>query len=221
MTTNKKTKKTKKTVKKTKLTPEKALVVVKSKFTRNLALVILIGTASFFLAKRYKSQFIVSTVNRHPISRFQLNSLLNERYGQAILDELVTQTLIKDLLKENSIEITEADIEEEISNLKLELGGDEVFEATLAQYGLTLEKLKERLQITLGQKKLASTLFSPEVTDEEVSDYFTQNAASFEGRTLPELEAEIKLNLLDQKLQLEFNTWFEEQKETASIRTFI
>lgn len=218
MTTNKKTKKT---IKKTKLTPEKALSMVKSKFTRNLVLVILFGTASFFLAKKYKSQFIVATVNRHPISRFQLNSVLNERYGQVVLDELVTQTLIKDLLSENSIEITEADIEEEINNLKLELGGDEIFEATLAQYGLTLEKLKERLQITLGQKKLASALFSPEVTDEEVANYFTQNAASFEGKTLPELEADIKANLLDQKLQQEFNTWFEEQKENATIRMFI
>jgi len=216
-----KTKKTNKKVNKSKLALPKAIPMFKTNFTKNLIIVLLVGSASFFLAKRYKSHFIVATVNYHPISRFQLNKVLGERYGQVVLDELISQTLVKDLLKENSLEVTETDIEEEITKLKTELGGDQVFEATLAQYGLTLDKLKERLETTLGQKKLASALFSPEVTDEEVSESYTQNAAAFEGKTFQEVEADIRSNLLDQKLQLEFNTWFEEQKEKASIRSFI
>jgi len=216
-----KTKKTNKTVNKSKLSLSKTMPKFKTKFTKNLVIVLLVGTASFFLAKRYKSQFIVATVNYQPISRFQLNKVLSERYGQVVLDELISQALIKDLLKENSIEITEADIEEEITNLKTQLGGDQVFEATMAQYGLTLDKLKERLETTLGQKKLASALFSPEITSDEVSEYYIQNTAAFEGKTFQEVEADIKNNLLDQKLQQEFNTWFEDKKENASIRSFI
>ena len=216
-----KTKKTKTTIKKANQKLTKVMPMLKTKFTKNLIIVLLVGTAAFFLAKRYKSHFIVATVNYQPISRFQLNKVLSERYGQTVLDELITQTLIKDLLKENNIEVTESDIEEEITKLKTQLGGDEVFEATLAQYGLTLDKLKERLLLTLGQQKLASSLFSPEVTSEEAKEYFTQNAAAFEGKTLLEVEEEIKINLLDQKLQQEFNTWFTEQKEEASIRSFI
>lgn len=211
MATNKKTKKS---VKKLKLN-------LKSRFTKNLILVFLVGSTSFFLAKRYKSQFIVATVNYQPISRFQLNKLLVERYGQMVLDELINQTLIKDLIKQNNVSVTDADIEEEIGNLKTQLGGDQVFEATLAQYGLTLDQLKERLETTIGQKKLAEVLFSPEVKSEEVSEYYNQNKTLFQGKTLPEVEEDIKANLLDQKLQQEFNTWFTEQKEKASIRSFI
>ncbi|MBU1071454.1 hypothetical protein KKG65_03545 [Patescibacteria group bacterium] len=194
---------------------------LKSKFVKNLTIVFLVGSVSFLLAKKYKSQFIVATVNYQPISRFELNKLLTERYGQETLNELINQALIKDLLKANNIKITEGDIEEEINNLKTQLGGGEVFETTLAQYGLTLDQLKERLTITLGQKKLAQGLFNLEVTDEEVSQYYIQNKAMFETKTLEEVTEEIKTGLLDQKLQQEFNTWFTEQKEKASIRSFI
>ena len=105
------------TRKKTKNPLEKLNINFKSKFAKNLALVLLVGTVSFFLASKYKNQFIVATVNYQPVSRFQLNRLLNERYGQMVLDELISQTLIKSLIKENNIEVTEADIEEEIANL--------------------------------------------------------------------------------------------------------
>jgi foldase protein PrsA len=194
---------------------------LKSRFVKNLILVVLVGSTSFLLAKKYKSQFIVATVNYQPISRFQLNKLLTERYGQDVLDELINQTLIKDLIKKNNVSVTAADIETEIANLKTQLGGEEVFQATLAQYGLTLDLLKEKLEVTLGQKKLAENLFNPEVSNEEVSEYFTQNKALFNDKTLPEVEEEIKANLIDQKLQQEFSTWFTEQKEKASIRSFI
>jgi len=218
MTTNKKTKKI---VKKSKSALLKNIPLMKSSFAKNLALVLLIGVSSFLLAKKYRGQFIAATVNYQPISRFQLNKLLNERYGQIVLDELINQALIKDLLKENNIEVTEADIEEEINNLKTQLGGEQVFEATIAQYGLTLDQLKERLEITIGQKKLSQTLFNPEVTSEEVAEYYNQNKILFDKKTLSEVEEEIRANILDQKLQQEFSSWFTEQKEKASIRSFI
>ena len=207
-------KKTKKTVKKLKLN-------LKPGFAKNLILVLLVGSVSFLLAKRYKGQFIAATVNYQPISRFNLNKSLTEKYGEVVLDELINQALVQDLIKKNGVEVTDTDIEEEVANLKLQLGGDEVFEATLAQYGLNLDQLKERLQVTIGQRKLASVMFSPEVTDEEVLEYYTQNEASLEGRPLSEIQEDIKASLLDQKLQQEFSTWFAEQREAATIRSFI
>lgn len=211
MTTNKKTLKT---IKKLNLN-------LKSKFVKNLAIVLLVGSVSFLLAKKYKNQFIVATVNYQTISRFQLNKLLVDRYGQEALDELINQTLIERLIKENNVTVTPEDVEAEVAKLKTQLGGDEVFEATLAQYGLTLSQLKERLKTTIGQKKLAEVLFNPEVSDEEAQEYFTQNKAMFEDKAFEETKEEIKLNLHDQKLQQEFTTWFTEQREKASIRSFI
>lgn len=207
---------------KTKKTKTKKIKLnLNPRFAKNLALVLLVGSTSFLLAKKYKGQFIAATVNYQPISRFKLNQLLNERYGQAVLDELINQTLIEDLLKKNNIEITQDNINEEIENLKTQLGGDQALQTTLAQYDLTLDQLKKRLEITIGQKKLAESLFSPEVTNQEVSQYYSQNKTLFKDKLLPEVEAEIKAGLFDQKLQQEFNSWFTEQKEKASIRSFI
>ncbi len=202
-------------------TKTKSKLNLNPKFVKNLAIVILVGTVSFLLAKKYKNQFIVATVNYQTISRFQLNKLLVDRYGQEALDELINQTLIEGLIKENNVTVTPEDVEAEVAKLKTQLGGDEVFEATLAQYGLTLSQLKERLKTTIGQKKLAEVLFNPEVSDEEAQEYFTQNKAMFEDKAFEETKEEIKLNLHDQKLQQEFTTWFTEQREKASIRSFI
>jgi parvulin-like peptidyl-prolyl isomerase len=223
--------KTKKTVNRTSLTKKvgnrslvlnkKLLPFLKSGLAKKLVIILLVGIASFLLAKKYRSQFIVATVNYQPISRFQLNQLLGERYGQVVLDELVNQTLIKDLMKENKVTVTTEDVEEEIGNLKEQLGGDQAFEAAIAQYGLTLDQLKERLEITLGQRKLSRSLFSPEVTENEVLEYYSQNQSMFGSTSFPDVKEDIKLNLLDQKLQQEFNVWFEEQREKASIRLFI
>jgi hypothetical protein len=211
----------KKTIKEIKFAPSRISPLLNSKFFKNLITVLVIGSISFLLAKKYRNQFIVATVNRQVVSRFQLNKLLSERYGQEVLDELINQTLIQDLLKENNIKVTEEDIDLEINNLKAQLGGDEVFNATLEQYELTLDNLKKRLELTVGQRKLAQSLFNPEVTSQEVADYYTQNKTMFEPKTLEDVAEEIKVSLFDQKLQQEFGTWFTDQREKASIRSFI
>lgn len=190
-------------------------------FAKKIGIVILAGIAVFLVAKRFKSQFIVATVNRQVISRWSLNRSLMESYGTATLDELVNKALLKDLAKENDVKITEEDIQSEIDELVVSLGGQEAFDQALEQYQLTIEDLKERISMSLTQEKLAETVSDVDITAEQIRSYYDTNESLFVEQTFEEAESSIYDMLYQQELQNTFNTWFQAEKEQATVKLFI
>lgn len=188
---------------------------------KKITIVILAGIAVFLVAKRFKSQFIVATVNRQVISRWSLNKSLIETYGSGTLEELVNKALLKDLAKENGVEITEEDIQTEIDELVVSLGGEEAFDQALEQYQLSLNDLKDRVSTSLIQEKLAEAVSEVEVTDEQIKSYYDTNEALFTDQTFTEVESSIRDMLYQQELQDAFNTWFQTEKDQATVKLFI
>lgn len=188
---------------------------------KKITIVILAGIAVFLVAKRFKSQFIVATVNRQVISRWSLNKSLIETYGSGTLEELVNKALLKDLAKENGVEVTEEDIQAEIDELAVSLGGEEAFDQALEQYQLSLDDLKDRVSTSLIQEKLAEAVSEVEVTDEQIKSYYDTNEALFTDQTFTEVESSIRDMLYQQELQDAFNTWFQTEKDQATVQLFI
>lgn len=188
---------------------------------KKITIVILAGIAVFLVAKRFKSQFIVATVNRQVISRWSLNKSLIETYGSGTLEELVNKALLKDLAKENGVEVTEEDIQAEIDELAVSLGGEEAFDQALEQYQLSLDDLKDRVSTSLIQEKLAEAVSEVEVTDEQIKSYYDTNEALFTDQTFTEVESSIRDMLYQQELQDAFNTWFQTEKDQATVKLFI
>lgn len=188
---------------------------------KKITIVILAGIAVFLVAKRFKSQFIVATVNRQVISRWSLNKSLIETYGIQTLEELVNKALLKDLAKENGVEVTEEDIQAEIDELAVSLGGEEAFDQALEQYQLSLDDLKDRVSTSLIQEKLAEAVSEVEVTDEQIKSYYDTNEALFTDQTFTEVESSIRDMLYQQELQDAFNTWFQTEKDQATVKLFI
>lgn len=188
---------------------------------KKITIVILAGIAVFLVAKRFKSQFIVATVNRQVISRWSLNKSLIETYGTQTLEELVNKALLKDLAKENGVEVTEEDIQAEIDELAVSLGGEEAFDQALEQYQLSLDDLKDRISTSLIQEKLAEAVSEVEVTDEQIKSYYDTNEALFTDQTFTEVESSIRDMLYQQELQDAFNTWFQTEKDQATVKLFI
>lgn len=188
---------------------------------KKIGIVILAGIAVFLVAKRFKSQFIVATVNRQVISRWSLNRSLIETYGTTTLDELVNKALLKDLAKENDVEVTEEDIQAEIDELVTSLGGEEAFDQALEQYQLSLDDLKDRITTSLIQEKLAEAVSQVEITDEQVRSYYDTNESLFTDQTFEETESSIRDMLYQQELQNTFNTWFQTERDQATVKLFI
>lgn len=191
-------------------------------FLINLFLVILVGTTIFYLSKQYRGMIIAAVVNKNPISRFQLNQTLVNRYGDAVLEELINNQLLKDLSADKNLSATDEDIDAEIVILKDTLGGEEALNNALDQYGLSLEDLKEQISLKLLQEKLMAEVVKVEVTDEEVSAYFDTNKDYlYQDQKLEDVKEEIKLTLEQQKKETDFYTWFEEQKTNAQVKTYL
>lgn len=144
-----------------------------------------------------------------------------DTYGAQTLDELVNKAILKDLAKENGVKITDEDIKAEIDELVVSLGGEEAFQQALEQYQLTEEDLKERISISLTQEKLAEAVTQVQVTDEQVKSYYDDNQTLFAEQTFAESEASIRDMLYQQEMQAAFNTWFQAEKDKASVKLFI
>lgn len=193
----------------------------KSKFPLLLIIVLLVGISGFLLAKKYKNLLVVAFVNTTPISRFQLNEYLLDRYGKSSLDEIVNATLVRQFAKQNGITVSKVDTDKEISTLEQRLGGKEALKASMDQFGYDDKKLLKDITELLLQRKLAEKLFPITVDDKEVQDYFTQNKVLFDGKKLDDVKEDIKQTITQQKLQAEFGKWFQEQKQKAKVQLFI
>lgn len=192
-----------------------------SKFFTYLVVVILLGLALFLLAKRYRGAIIAGMVNTTPITRWELNKVLTERYGKATLDDLIANKLIKQLAAQNNITVSQDDIAKETKSLEDRLGGKEALQASMDRFGINQAKLNEEIYSVLLQRKLSEKLFQVKVEDTEIEKYYNDNKTLFPNKSLEEVKDSIRQNLVQQKLQEQFSTWFQDQQKKAQIKIFI
>lgn len=213
------------TKKKTSPITNNAVLTLKQnrKFIVQIAVIVVLGLAVFFIAKKYRGMIIAATVDTTPITRWQLNKRMAAQYGDQVLEEIIGETLLLKTAKKEGLTVSQSDIDQEIETIKEQLGGEEGLNQALVQYGMSIEDLKTRLQTSLLQQKLAEKLFGDqvEVTQEEVEQTYESNKEYYTDKTLEEVQEEIAKQLKEQKLQEKFFAWFEEQKTKAQINTYL
>lgn len=193
----------------------------KMNFVAKVLLVVIIGAALFMLANKYRGLVLAGIVNKTPITRWELNQQMTKRYGKTTLDEIVSNLLIKEEAKKMGVEVTDAEVQDEVKKLQEKIGGEDALKDALTQYGLTRAELEEQIRVSVMQKKIAEKLNKSEVTEEEVKEYFKTNATTYTGKKYDEVKDEIAALLKDQKMQQEFSTWFTEIKAKAHIESYL
>ena len=184
-------------------------------------LVVFVGAVVYLLAQKYRGVFVAGMVNNKIISRWELNQRLLKNYGKTVLDEMTNETILRDEAKKNGVTVVKKDIDDEVTSIKAKTGGDEAFKAALQQYGIDETQLRDRVEISLFQRKLAEKLFKVDVTDAEVKKYFDDNAASFKDKKFDDVKADIKTSLIQQKVQQQFNDWFDKLRKGTNVSSFI
>lgn len=185
-----------------------------------LVLVLFLGLGLVFV-KKYKNLIIVGKVNGHPVTRWQLEKSLNDRYAKIVFDDLVGSILLNQLADKNQIIASDEEVKKEIDATEVRIGGKEALQATLERMGYTNQRFTDEMKVQVIVKKLAEKLFKVEITDEEVSKFFQDNKALFPKKTLEESKDDIKQNLTQQKLQEQFGTWFQSEREKASVQSYL
>ncbi|MPZ72287.1 MAG: hypothetical protein GEU74_03515 [Nitriliruptorales bacterium] len=94
-----------------------------------------------------------------------------------ILTQLVLSELLEQWATELDIEASDAEVAEERDALVEQLGGEEAFETAVDQSGLTDDEITEQIRQRVLQNKIAAEVAKDvEVSDEQVADFYEENA---------------------------------------------
>lgn len=158
----------------------------------------------------------VATVNGVNITKNMLYDELVTLGGTQTLDNLITEELIEQEVTKAKITVTEEDITKEMDTIKENFGTDEEFTAALTQMGMTLDNLKEEMQVQVKIRKLVEP--QVKVTDEDIKTFYESNAESFGTATLEDSSADIKEMLTGQQLSTLSSEWIAGLKSNADIK---
>lgn len=181
----------------------------------------IILAALIFVLWQVKSVFVAATVNNQPISRAKLVRELETRYGEQVLDTLITQKLVEQAANEQNITVTDEEINQQIEEIRtqVELQGS-TLEDALAMQGQTEENLREGVRYSIMVEKLFEG--QAQVTEEEVRAYYDQNQEFYgEETTYEDVSANIREQMVQQQLSGRFQQWLMERRDEATIRQFV
>jgi parvulin-like peptidyl-prolyl isomerase len=161
----------------------------------------------------------VPTIDEEVSALDSLNTVLEEDYSDAFIDELITTTLVENELDKNDITITKDEIDKKLKDVEENLG-ETTLEEILEAQNMTMEDVIDQISLQLRVEKFLAD--SVEVTPEEITEFIDQYSNQFgEETSAEEREAQAIDYLVDQKMQTEINTWIGELRETATISTYL
>lgn len=98
-----------------------------------------------------------------------------------ILQDFLTSKLVEDWAKQNSMEVSEEELEAEINQIRSQYPNDLSMKQALADSGLKFDEWRSSLKQTLLQKKVFASLKEkvPAPTEEEMKSFFEMNKDQF------------------------------------------
>jgi parvulin-like peptidyl-prolyl isomerase len=168
-----------------------------------------------------KSLFIVAIVNNTVITRFSLDQELEKQYGQKVLQNRVTEALIKQEAKKRNISITKEELTAEMSKVEGEIkASGQDLDTLLSAYGMTRADYEKQTNLQLLVNKLVSG--NNVVTDEEITAYFDTNKTSYPaGTTFESVKEDIRTQLNQSKTSENIQTWLTDLEQKAKITYFL
>lgn len=181
-----------------------------------ITVVILISLLLYF-----KNIFIAAMVNNQPITRWSIDRELEKQGGQQVLEAKITEALILQEGQKQKINISQADIDEEIKKIEEQVKGQgQDLDSLLKLQGQTREGLVKQIKMKLIVEKIIGR--DLQISDEKVKEYFDQNKTIYpKGTTFEAKKDEIKTQLFQQEMATKFQTWLEDIKKQAKIYYFL
>lgn len=121
---------------------------------------------------------IVAKVNNLEITKDEYYNYLVEQNGSEVLEALILEKMLGLEMEANSVEIKDAEINEEYAKMIESYGGEEEFNKAMEYYNFTDNSIKKNIKLNLGIEKLLGP--DIEVTDDEILSNFTENKSSFD-----------------------------------------
>lgn len=181
------------------------------KFTISVIILIVIGVAAIFTTAFVKRE-IVANIDGEKITKAALQEKLVETYGSSTLDQMINDKVVELEVKKANITIPEKEINEEMDKLIEQYGGEEAFNTTLKQQGVSKKDFKKSVEQFLSINKILEPRI--ELTDEEIKAYFDENKASFDE---PEQVEASHILVEDEKIAKEVKKKLDEGADFAEL----
>lgn len=177
-----------------------------------LVIVVVLGLAYLF-----KDVFIVAVVNGKPVYRWTVVEQLEKQGGAQVMDSLVTETLVRQAIREAGVKVEQAAIEAQIAEIEANLSAQGLtLDQALVQEGLTREDLIDDITLQRSAEQLVADKVT--VSEAEIDSYITTNAdylpAGLEGEAL---RADVRDQLYASKLSEAIVEWVQELRANAQI----
>lgn len=168
----------------------------KVKFVIAAVVVVLIGTAAAIAVTlgMQRSTMVAASVNGEIIYSHELDNevtAIARQYnidlggadgakqraeiGRIVLDQMIDQRLIMQEARRRNALATDAQVDEQVANIKQNFSSEGEFQSALLQRNLTLANLRERLRTNITVRNLTTTVATVAVTDAEIEQYFREH----------------------------------------------
>ncbi|PIP32361.1 hypothetical protein COY59_02710 [Candidatus Gottesmanbacteria bacterium CG_4_10_14_0_8_um_filter_37_24] len=185
---------------------------------KNIILVLLLVV--IVLLWKFKGNFIAATVNGQPISKWQLNSELEKKFGGQVLDAIINERLILGATRQKGIFVTSPEIDKKIEEIEKQLNGKVSLDDALKSQGMTKDDFRKQLEIQISINKMFDKDAS--ISSKEIDDYLESNSSLSKDATDPAaLRSEVTDILKQQKVSDLFNEWFAKIRNDAKITKFL
>lgn len=199
--------------------PNVTVKLPKRLFQYALAVLVVVGLI-YFIGKT----FIAASANGQFISRMSVIKVLEKQGGSTTLDTIILKALINQEAKKRKINISESEINTEISKVEANVTSQgTTLDALLLQQGMTKKDLMEEIKIQLLVTKMAGSDVS--VTEKEVEEYLAsqneETSFSLEETSTKLTAEQAKEIIKQQKIQEKIQTFVADLKAKAKINYFI
>ena len=126
----------------------------------------------------YTTTQTVGSVNGDRITKSELYDTMANVYGSSAVDSLITMKVIEKEADKRNVKVKDSEINEEVKAYEESYGGEEALTSALKSSGLTLEDLKEDIEVNIKIEKLMQE--DIEITEDEVKAYYEENKANYD-----------------------------------------
>lgn len=140
------------------------------------------GAGGFMLGHRMgqPDAQAVATVNGEKITKTELYNQMVKKQGAQVLDRLITLKLVGQEANKAKVTVTDAEVQDELVKTKEMMGGEQYFQSTLAQYGMTEDELLDLLKMQVTATKVLGK--DIKVDDAELKKFFDEHQSQFDKR---------------------------------------
>lgn len=99
---------------------------------------------------------------------------------RVVLDQIIEQRLIQQEARAHDASASDAQVDAQLAEIKRNFPSEGEFQAALAQRGLTLTELRDRLRITQTMQNLMEKVTTVTATDAEIEQYFKERRSEYD-----------------------------------------